>query len=507
MSVSATSSSAPSGADAAASSGPGGGRGLRAIAARTRGFVWLWPALLTFGIGTYGSGRPLLWADELATWNAVDRSPREILHLLQNVDAVIGVYYLLIHFWTEAFGHSLMVIRMPSVLAMAGAAAFVTLIGRKLFNTTTGLVAGLLFALIPSVSRYGQEVRGYAFVVMFAAAATFLLLRALEKPGVLRWALYAFTVIGAGAFHMISLVFLVPHALVAGWRWWSDRSRGVLIGFPVAAVAGVLPLVPLILLGQRQVGRQLNWLSKPSLQYVANGFWHGLFASNWISLCMVALAVLPLAWSRGRRPAVEIGMIAVLPIPLLWIISHGQTSYFLDRYLLFTLPAWAVLAGAGLAALRPRALTVVGLVAVLVLGAQDQRAVRQRYSHAGWDGAAAAKVIAAGYQPGDAVAPLRNGNAIFSGVVSALDFYLPEEDRLKDVFVQESAIERGDLYPKMCPDLAACIGDTKRIWVVTIGWHDPFQGFSPEEKDVLVKTFPKQTVTQVPNTVVTLMER
>ncbi|QKW19925.1 glycosyltransferase family 39 protein [Kitasatospora sp. NA04385] len=477
------------------------------MAARTRGLVWLLPAVVTFAVCAYGAGRPLLWADELATWNAADRSPRQILHLLHNVDAVIGVYYLLIHFWTEAFGHSLAMIRMPSVLAMAGAAAFVTLIGRKLFGTTAGVVAGLLFALIPSVSRYGQEARGYAFVVLFAAAATFLLLRALERPGVLRWVLYALALIGAGAFHMISLVFLVPHALVAAWRWWDGRSRGVLIGFPLAALGGVLPLVPLVLLGQRQVGRQLNWLGKPSLEYVAAGFWHGLFASSWIGLCVLAMAVLPLAWSRGRRPAAEIGMIAVLPIPLLWIISQGHTSYFLDRYLLFTLPAWAVLAGAGLTALRPRALTAIGLISVLLLGAHDQRALRLRYSHAGWDGAAAAKVIAQGYQPGDAVAPLRYGNGIFNGVVSALDFYLPEQDKLKDVFVERSAIAKGDLYPTLCTDLAACLGDTKRIWVVAIGWGDSFQGFSPEETALLKKTFPKTTVTQVPNTVVTLMER
>lgn len=508
MSVSATSSSATS--SGAAVEGDTHARAANrfgTMLVRAGSLVWLWPALLTLGLGLYKADTPLLWADELATWNAANRSPHQLYDMLQHVDAVTGLYYYLIHYWTAAFGHSLLVIRIPTVLAMAGAAAFVALTGRKLFGARTGLVAGVLFALIPSVSRYAQEVRGYAFVVFFAAAATYLLMRALERPTTWPWVLYTVALLGAGSFHMIALVFLAPHALITAWRWWTTRDKRLLIGFPAAVLAGLLPLVPLVLEGQKQVGRQLNWLAKPSLEDVPTVFWHGLYGSQAVSLGMLALAVLPLAWTRGRRHAVELGLVAVLPIALLWIISQGQTSYFIDRYMLFTLPAWAVLAGAGLTALRPRALTAGGLILVLLLGSHEQLALRQKFSHTEWDGAAAAAVIAKGYQPGDGLVPLRNGNAILSGVVSAVDFYLPQQDKLKDVFVATSAIDRGDLYPQMCTDLAACLGDTKRVWVVTIGWWDPFNGFSPEERKVLTSAFPKRTVTQVPNAVVTLLER
>ncbi|MFC8719148.1 glycosyltransferase family 39 protein [Kitasatospora sp. NPDC057198] len=504
MTVSAT-SSASSGA-AAGSRGPVQGFGRKALPV-LRHLVWAGPAALTLALCLHKADGPLLWSDELATWNAVNRSPREILALLHHVDAVVGVYYLLLHYWTDLFGHSLAVLRMPSALAMTGATALVVLTGRKVFNTTTGVVAGLLFALTPSVSRYGQEARGYAFVVLFAAAATLLLLRALERPSALRWLLYGADLVVVGTFHVIALVFLVPHAAVAAWRWWNSRARGVLIGFPAAAAGAVLILSPLVMLGRRQVGRQLSWLHTPTFKDVVEVFWRGLYASTWISLVVLALAVLPLAWPRNRRPALELGMIAVVPIPLLWLASQGHTSYFIDRYLLFTLPAWIIVAAAGLTALRPRALTAVGLIAFLLLGVQDQQNVRDRYARTTWDGAAAAEIIARGYQPGDAVAPLRFGNGIFYGVSAALDFYLPQDDKLKDVFVKKTAIARGDLYPTLCPDPAACLGDTKRIWVVTIGWQDPFADFDPEQARVLKEAFPKTTVTRGPNIVVTLMER
>jgi len=481
--------------------------------------LWAWPAVLTLAVCLYGADRPLLWDDELATWNAAERSPGEIFHLLGNLDAVIGAYYLLIHFWTGAFGHSLLALRVPSALAMAGAAASVTLIGRKLFTPTAGLVAGLLFALVPSVSRYGQEVRGYAFAVLFAAAATFLLLRALERPTTGRWAPYGLALAGAGLFHIITLVLIAPHALVAAGRWWTGRARGVLIGYPLAVLAAVLPLLPLASLGQDQVVRQLSWLARPTVPAVAR-MWPDLYGSAWVGLLVLACAALPLAWPHGRLPAVEIGLTAALPVSLLWVASQGRTSYFLDRYLLFTLPAWVVLAGAGLAALRPRALTAIGLAAVLVLGAHDQRVVRQRYAHTTWDGAAAAKVIADGYRPGDGVAPQRYGKSLFTAVPTALDLYLPERVRLDDVFVERGAVERGELYPQLCADPAACLDGVQRVWVVTVlpnepvvpgkapvVHDDPFEGFDPAQAEALRRAFPKSTVTHRHNVLITLMER
>jgi mannosyltransferase len=89
------------------------------------------------------------------------------------------------------FGDSPDAMRSLSVLAMAGAAVCVTLTGQKLAGPRAGLVAGLIFALVPSVSRFAQEIRSYALQVLLATLATLLLLRALDRPLVRRWAAYA----------------------------------------------------------------------------------------------------------------------------------------------------------------------------------------------------------------------------------------------------------------------------------------------------------------------------
>ncbi|RSS79384.1 hypothetical protein EF918_17560 [Streptomyces sp. WAC06614] len=410
--------------------------------------------------------------------------------------------------WTGLVGHSPQMLRLPSALAMAGAAAFVALTGRRLFGARAGLVAGLLFALVPSVSRYAQEARGYAFVVLAVAAATFLLLRALDRPTAGRWALYGATVLMAGLFHMVALVFLASHGIIVLTRWWRRRERRWLVGWPVAVAVALLCVLPLVVLGQRQVGRQLGWLTAPSASYVVDVFWRGLFGSTAVSLCFLALSALPLAWTRGRRPALETALVAALPVLLLWIVSQGPSAYFLDRYLLFTLPAWSVLAAAGLTALRPRALTALGLAAVLALGLSDQVKIRGAHSREAFDARAAAAVIAEGYRPGDGFAPLRGTEAYLQFDI-AVPYYLPARMKLKDVFVERTRQERGDLYAQVCADPAACIGNVRRVWVVTQGSadHQPFKGFPRAETDALNSTFPRRTVTVVPGMTVTLLER
>lgn len=53
-----------------------------------------------------GSWNVSLWTDEAATIAGARRALPELWLMLQNVDAVHGLYYLLMHFWIDLFGQS-----------------------------------------------------------------------------------------------------------------------------------------------------------------------------------------------------------------------------------------------------------------------------------------------------------------------------------------------------------------------------------------------------------------
>ncbi len=133
--------------------------------------------------------------------------------MVHNVDAVLGLYYLGLHLWMAVFGDSAAAMRLPSALAMTGAAGIVALTGKRLGGTRAGLISGLIFAVIPSVSRFAQEARPYAFATLFAALATLLLLRAMERPTWLRCC-YALALAAVGASNLIALCVLAVHAAI-----------------------------------------------------------------------------------------------------------------------------------------------------------------------------------------------------------------------------------------------------------------------------------------------------
>lgn len=479
----------------------------RAGARRPTGPDWLWAALLTLAVTAFRGGTPQLWRDELASWNAASRSTGELLAMLGHVDAVSGLYYLLLHGWVSVFGDSAAMLRLPSALAMAGSAALVVLTARALFDRRTAVFAGLLFALLPVVTRYGTEARSYAFVVLAVSAATWLLLRALERPRPGRWAGYAVAVAAAGLLHMVALLFLLPHAMVVALRWWRDRRGRTLLSFVLAAAAGLLPVIPLVLLGRQQVGRQISWIKTPRLRDIA-GLWDNLFASPLVALGIAALALLPLAWSRGRRPAVELMLLGAVPIVAVYVVSQGSTSYFIDRYVLFTVPAWAVLAAAGLAALKPRAAGAAGLAALVLLGVPDQRHLRTEQAKETSDGRAAARVIAQGYRPGDGFVPVRGADRVYM-VDFQIEYYLPGRVHLHDVFAARSALDADDLFPQECERPEQCLGDTRRIWLVTrdTGKDDPYNRLPAEQVRALKDHYRVASTTEVRGLHVSLLER
>src|SRR5438552_3073839 len=69
--------------------------------------------------------------DEVVSRWAALLSLRQLAHLLRHVDAVHGLYYLLLHGWM-AVGTSPTVMRIPSVICMAAAAAMIAILGRRL---------------------------------------------------------------------------------------------------------------------------------------------------------------------------------------------------------------------------------------------------------------------------------------------------------------------------------------------------------------------------------------
>ena len=141
----------PAGADRA---GPGRTGAITQPDRRDPGPAWLplVPGLVTLLAGLHQITGPSFTRDESATLAAVRRSFPQLVSMLGHVNVVHGAYYALIWVVVRIGRRGEFAVRLPSAIAMAVAAAVVTLLGRRLASSWAGLAAGLTFAFLPQVA-------------------------------------------------------------------------------------------------------------------------------------------------------------------------------------------------------------------------------------------------------------------------------------------------------------------------------------------------------------------
>jgi mannosyltransferase len=451
------------------------------LADRVMRVPWLWPALLTAILGCYQLGRPELWRDELASWSFAIRPVPDLITTARHVDVNHLAYYLLLHYWIAAFGDSVDAMRALSVLAMAGAAACVTLAGRRLAGARAGLFSGLVFALVPSVSRFAQEIRSYALDVLVATLATLLLLRALDQPAVRRWAAYGACLAVLGYLNPVALAVVTGHAAVVAMRWQRDRDNR-LFWFGPAALAGLAAWLPLAVFSWTEESTQVGWILRPGLDLpVFSFFVRNLFYSTSVAAAFILLAIL--AWAMDRRAAALATALAVVPVAAVWVVSQGPHSFFFPRYLLMTVGAWAILAGVGLARVDVR-VAAAAVLAFAIFGAGDQQVIRSPGAH-NWayypvgtgvaypDYAGAAAIIAREARASDGVV-YPAGTQEWLMIGPGVQYYLEQDLRdgalvPRQLFLAGGSVQLHHLYPVFCKEPAACLGHDPRVWVVVSG--------------------------------------
>jgi mannosyltransferase len=126
--------------------------------------------LLALVLASISLGRPSFFADESYTWSTVNRSFPALINVIVHKEAFQVLHTLLL--WpVNVVSDSSIALRSLSALAFAATVPAVWLLGRRLYNPTAGLVAGLLIATNAFALQYAQEARSYALATMFVAFA------------------------------------------------------------------------------------------------------------------------------------------------------------------------------------------------------------------------------------------------------------------------------------------------------------------------------------------------
>nr|WP_055506750.1 glycosyltransferase family 39 protein [Nonomuraea pusilla] len=459
---------APSAEPTAATAAPG----PRAAAAWPAWAVTWVPAAVAAALGLWGLSSPSLWRDESVSGLAALMPLARLRDLLSDLDAVHALYYLLLRPFAAVGGPAPEVaLRLPSVLAFAAAAAGVAALGRRLAGPLAGGCAGLVYALTPVAVRYAQEARSYALVSTVAVLSVWLLLRLCDRPSAGRCAAYGASVALLGWLHLYALLLVPAHLVTAhlvtahpaGARPLPPRRPAAGL-WVVAALAGAaVALAPLVLVAAGQRDTQVFWLRPPGWADVA-AFPVEVAGGTAAAVALFGLA----AW--GARYALPVVPWAVLPPALSMALSQAQPIYH-PRYVLFAVPAVALLAGVGLARLPFRAgvaTAAAGSLAFALLVVPAQTALREPGSRPD-DLRGLAATLAAEQRPGDAVLFVPRRFRLFVAV------YGEPYRRLADLTPAPASgggaappgADWGTAEPRTAAGLRAALAGVDRVWLVS----------------------------------------
>ena len=351
----------------------------------TAAAAWWLPVLIAVAVmtvfGVWGLARHnAMGNDEVASRYAAMLSLGQLFHLLGHLDAVHGLYYLLLHCWI-AVGSTATIIRVPSVIVMSAAAGLMVIIGRRLTGSAFGgLFAGLIMALTPVISFYAQTARSYAMVFLCVLVTTLALLRALEaeeagwtgRPLARRWVLYGALVTLGGYLNELFLLVLAAHLVTVLLTRYGRRT---VKHWFVSGAVGFILVLPVIALSVKERAA-VGWIPRPDVHDIGILFHDYFGATNLISVLAFALAVFAVVPATGLpaikvwRPRPQSGPVVgarsawwnqggitlpsvaapllVLPGGLLIVESWIGKPLYADRYVLYGEAGAALLAGAGL---------------------------------------------------------------------------------------------------------------------------------------------------------------
>ncbi|HEY8999613.1 MAG TPA: glycosyltransferase [Candidatus Saccharimonadales bacterium] len=311
-----------------------------------------------------------IWFDEAFTTGLINRSVHGLIQGTAH-DVHPPLFYLVLKLWAGAFGHSIVTLRMFSVLCGAAAVFFGLRLVKRLFGARAAVWAVPFAVLAPFLLRYDIEARMYAMASLIGIGATYVLVMAMERTRAKQrsfwlWAAYAVLVaMGVYTLYYTALIW-VAHFVWCAVLFRRDRKKlRTIIRQPwllalIASVVLYLPWLPTFLHQAHNIQNGF-WIGKPSVNTIVSAFslafsWQANWQlSTWESLLFMLAAIAAVyfvvqAWRAVKQPQrtylLLFALYALVPFAVLYAASLPPFQPVFDtRYVSQTIISGYLLVG------------------------------------------------------------------------------------------------------------------------------------------------------------------
>lgn len=328
-----------------------------------------------------------VWFDEvcmsdqrIGTW------PQLLATLYKDIHPPLYVTFM--HFWNGVFGDSEVSMRTPPLLAGLASIALVYWAGHRLVGRNAALWASLLLALSPVHIWYSAEARLYAPMVActLLAVGTFdrLVDSSLPRRPWLWWLHTANVAVMLALHYYLAILVVLLAVLAPAMRGLTRQALRItaLHGIGILVLGGFVAAKMAV--GEFETSQDyLRAMTLGELYlFVFDWCWTGhtllavdnllddlaAFGQEAIGIGLVAVGLVKLWQSRGERPMGPLVPCCLLAIPVfLWATAlFGLGKTYTERSALPSLPFVFLLAGIGLAKLRPVVRRLLGATVILL---------------------------------------------------------------------------------------------------------------------------------------------
>ncbi len=387
-----------------------------AVPARPRGRLldpWAIAVFAAVISGAWAS-RPSLWFDEGATISAsASRTLPELWKLLGHIDAVHGLYYVVMHGWFAIFPPTEFWSRAPSALAIGAAAAGVTVFTRQFVpGRATAVCAGAVFAILPRTTWAGIEARSYAFAAAAAIWLTVLLVAAVRRNRPRLWVGYALALMLSILLNLNLVLLVLVYAAMLPLLAPKESRKSPVIRWAISSAVAVAVMAPFLVFAHNQVW-QVNWIYPVSWHYafdiiLRQYFDHSVPFAILTAVLIVAAVVARLRGARGPAGDTRNLLLicaAWIVVPTAVVVAYSAISepIYFPRYLIFTAPAAAVVMAVCIVTIAHKPWPIAAVVLLFAVAALPNYLFIQRWPYAkeGWDYSQVADLISSHAAPGD----------------------------------------------------------------------------------------------------------
>ncbi len=320
--------------------------------------LWIWCFVAAGAVlRLVALGHKSYHLDEIASVSITRLPGMAFWKCLWTTEGNMALYYILLRPWVHlSVGESW--VRLMSVVPGIASIPAMYFLARELFGEATGFVAALLISLNACDVVYSQEARAYSLLVLGTIVATYLFVRLMKAPSVLRACAYG-VIAGLCLYvHYFAALVVFSHLVAvaffpSGRRRWKQLLLAAVILIPVSG--------PALWMMHSQSIAHLEWVTPASwlefyhlLVFLAAG---GGKASGVVVLVLdlfllwffvsALKGVLAKDGDWERRWAYGIALSTLLCPILVTLLASIRLPVFYHRFLIICLPGWILCTAVG----------------------------------------------------------------------------------------------------------------------------------------------------------------